>query len=33
MRTRKEKTAVDKALDLLFEGGVDGASILGQGGL
>jgi transposase-like protein len=33
MRKRKEKTAVDKALDLLFEGGVDGTSILGQGGL
>lgn len=33
MRKRKEKTAVDKALDLLFESGVDGTSILGQGGL
>jgi putative transposase len=33
MRKQKEKTAVDKALDLLFEGGVDGATILGQGGL
>jgi hypothetical protein len=31
MRQRKEKTSVDKALDLLFEGGVDGTSILGQG--
>ena len=33
MRKRKEKTAVDKALDLLFESGVDGTAILGQGGL
>ena len=33
MRKVKEKTAVDKALDLLFESGVDGTSILGQGGL
>lgn len=33
MRKRKEKTAVDKALDMLFEGGVDGTEILGQGGL
>lgn len=33
MRKQKEKTAVDKALDLLFEGGVDGTAILGQGGL
>lgn len=33
MRKRKEKTAVDKAQDLLFESGVDGTSILGQGGL
>ncbi|MDP3935622.1 MAG: IS256 family transposase, partial [Alphaproteobacteria bacterium] len=24
---------MDKALDLLFEGGVDGTAILGQGGL
>ena len=31
MRKRKEKTAVDKAQDLLFESGVDGTSILGQG--
>ena len=33
MRKLKEKTAVDKALDLLFESGVDGPAILGQGGL
>jgi putative transposase len=33
MRKRKEKTAVDKALDLLFESGVDGTAILGQGGV
>ena len=33
MRKKKEKTAVDKAVDLLFESGVDGTAIMGQGGL
>jgi transposase-like protein len=33
MKKLKEKTGVDKALDLLFESGVDGTAILCQGGL
>jgi len=30
MRKRKEKTAVEKAVEVLFEGGVDSTAILGH---
>jgi putative transposase len=33
MRKGKEKTAVEKAVEVLFESGVDGTAILGPGGL
>lgn len=33
MRKQKEKTAVEKAVEVLFEGGIDSTAILGQGGV
>ena len=33
MKRGKEKTAVEKAVEVLFEGGIDRTTILGQGGL
>ena len=33
MRKQKEKTAVEKAVEVIFEGGIDSTGILGQGGV